>query len=290
VFASATYRIIVVPLVVALGIIVVPLVLVAVGIAVGVAAVRLVRIAVGVAAVRLVRIAVGVAVVRRRSWRTGNAVVLLTTVGQRSATCPCSVPVSDRTAKRRSPAGENLDQLRHGWRPGKPGGRAVKPARQADVSVRLREGVVPIDQDRGRAVEAPLLRLFLRGDQDALDFDPAPKFFESLLQSVVSHVPVGAPIEVEKLELHASILLPPLPPEVRPDGTHAHAADRAVALEVNGEVAGVGVDGADRGAGSVGSQPRDLAFLAQRIGCDSRAGESSRERKISRTIESKPDL
>ena len=164
----------------------------------------------------------------------------------------CYLPLlcsGDRAAKRRSPAGEYLDQPRHGWRPGKPGGRAVKPARQADVSARLREGVVPIDQDRGRAVEAPRFRLFLRGDQDALDFDPAPKFFESLLQSVVSHVPVGTPIEVEKLELHASILRPPLPPEVLPDGTQAHAADRAVALEVNGELAGVGVDGADRRLG-----------------------------------------
>jgi len=161
---------------------------------------------------------------RRRSWRAGNAVVLL----DHSRPAVCYLPLlcsGDRAAKRRSPAGEYLDQLRHGWRPGKPGGRAVKPARQADVSARLREGVVPIDQDRGRAVEAPRLRVFLRGDQDALDFDPAPKFFESLLQSVVSHVPVGAPIEVEKLELHASILLPPLRPEVLPDGTHAHAAD-----------------------------------------------------------------
>jgi len=43
--------------------------------------------------------------------------------------------------------------MRHGWRPGKPDGRAVKPARQADVSARLRERVFPIDQDRGRAVE-----------------------------------------------------------------------------------------------------------------------------------------
>ena len=43
--------------------------------------------------------------------------------------------------------------MRHGWRPGKPDGRAVKPARQAEVSARLRERVFPIDQDRGRAVE-----------------------------------------------------------------------------------------------------------------------------------------
>lgn len=51
----------------------------------------------------------------------------------------------DRAAKGRSSVGEDLDQLRHGWRPGKPGGRAVEPARQADVVARLREGVFPID-------------------------------------------------------------------------------------------------------------------------------------------------
>ena len=63
-------------------------------------------------------------------------------------------------------------------------------------------------------MEAPSFRLFRRGDQDALDFDPAPKFLESLPQPVVRHVPVGAPIEVEQLEFHAPILVPTSPPTV----------------------------------------------------------------------------
>jgi len=66
VFASATYRIIVVPVVlVAVGIIVVPLVLVAVGIVVGVAVVLVVLVAVGIIVVPLVLVAVGIAVVTR---------------------------------------------------------------------------------------------------------------------------------------------------------------------------------------------------------------------------------
>jgi hypothetical protein len=69
VFASATYRIIVVPVVpvvlVAIGIIVVPLVLVAVGIVVGVAVVPVVLVAVGIIVVPLVLVAVGIAVVTR---------------------------------------------------------------------------------------------------------------------------------------------------------------------------------------------------------------------------------
>jgi hypothetical protein len=193
----------------------------------------------------------------------------------------CYLPLlccRDRAAKMRTPAGDYLDQLRHGWRPGKRGGCAVKPARQADISARLREGVVPIDQDRGRAVEAPRFRLVLPGDQDALDFGSFPKLFESLLQSVVSHVLVGAPIEVEKLEFHASILLPPLPRKYcQMERTHTPLT---ALLEVKGEVVGVGVDSADRGAGSVGGPTCDLACLGNASGADSRAGESSRERRI----------
>jgi len=62
--ASATYRIIVVPVVpVAVGIIAVPVVLVAVGIVVGVAVVPVVLVAVGIIVVPLVLVAVGIAVV-----------------------------------------------------------------------------------------------------------------------------------------------------------------------------------------------------------------------------------
>ncbi len=65
-FASTTYRIIVVPVVlVAVGIIVVPLVLVAVGIVVGVAVVPVVLVAVGIIVVPIVLDAVGIAVVTR---------------------------------------------------------------------------------------------------------------------------------------------------------------------------------------------------------------------------------
>jgi hypothetical protein len=66
VFASDTYRIIVVPVVlVAVGIIVVPVVLVAVGIVVGVAVVLVVLVAVGIIVVPVVLVAVGIAVVTR---------------------------------------------------------------------------------------------------------------------------------------------------------------------------------------------------------------------------------